>query len=425
MSNNKTKTIKKNTIFKIIIFSSILIYFILRAVPNISSASAKTLLPERQVVGEEYRTRAIVLRNEELYKSAGKGSLKYSVKEGERVPAGKHIAKLSLSEKSSTHSQKLEELNKKIKVLEEAKKDIESEKDKTKTESNINSIIKEIQESLRNSEYEKAEVLREKLSIYESLKGDLTGGKALIDESLNKLKAEKDKVAKEINESTINYYAKNAGVVSFKIDGYEETYKFSDRSKYKFADLEEKNIKNSLKDNKSHDNNQPIFKIINNYEWYMLIDGSNIKDVDDLRKGNNIRIALKDKEIVGTVEHKQKSKDNISLLCRFNTNFEDFYDKRFVDIDVIRYKYDGFKIPSRSIVEKDNQKGVYVKDISGIIKFRPIDIMYEKEDNVYVNIGDEQGNILIGIDEEPVKTVTKFDEIILNTGSVKEGMILK
>lgn len=427
MGQNKKKNGNKNKVFRIIMLIAIFIYFALRAIPNIISFSTKTVFPEREVIGDNYNTNAIIIRNEELYKSAGRGNVKYSAKEAERVPSGKHIAQLKLSGNASTHDQKLQELNKKIEILTEAKGEIDKE-DKTspeKTQDNINNILKEIQKNLQNGNYEEAEVLKEKLSIYEGNKDDIAGGKVLIDESLQKLQSEKAKITEEINKNTIDYYAKDAGIVSFKVDGYEEVYKYSDRSKYKFEDLKEKPIKKNLLDNKVSENNEPIFKIISNYEWFMIIDGTKLKDVDEFKEGNNIRIGSKDKEIVGRIENIHKTKENITILCRFNTDFEEFYDQRFVNIDVIRYKYDGFKIPKKAIVEEDNQKGVFIRDISGITKFRPVKILYEKDESVYVSTGDEQNNIKIGVDDELVRTITKFDEILLNNPSIKEGMILK
>ena len=48
-----------------------------------------------------------------------------------------------------------------------------------------------------------------------------------------------------------------------------------------------------------------------------------------------------------------------------------------MEVNIIKYKHDGFKIPTRSIVEKDGTKGV-IKGISGIIKFKPIEILKKK-----------------------------------------------
>lgn len=427
----KDKKRKKNKInFKVLIRNLLLlfifVYMIIRFIPSIVSLAAKTTLPEEELILDKYNSDAIVIRNEELYKSAGKGNVEYFVEEGERVPSGKHIAKLKLSDKISTHNQKLEEINKKIELLSGIKNNLEENPESLNNpEENINDIVKEIQNHLQNKDYEEAEILKEKLTIFEDNKDNLTAGLDQINKTIEELETERNTISNEIKDNTVDYYSKDGGIVSYKIDGYEEVYKFSDRDEYSFVDLKEKPIKKNLLDNKVSENNEPVFKIISNYEYYLIIDGSKIKDVDKYEIGNNIRIEFKDEEIIGKIENIQKTKENITLLCRFNTHFEEFYDQRFINIDVIRYKYNGFKIPKKAIVEENNQKGVIIRDISGITKFRPVEILLEYDDLVYVSKGDESRKIKIGPDDELVTTITKFDEILLNNISVKEGMILK
>lgn len=404
---------------------SIFVYIVIRMIPSVTSIVVKTTFPEEELVLDKYGVNAIVLRNEELYKSAGSGNIEYFVKEGERVPSGKHIAQLKLTGGISTYNQMLEEVNKKIEVLNQVKKDIEENPEyASNPEESINKIVYEIQNYLQNKNYKDAEILKEKLSIFEDNKENILGGLEQINTTLEKLQVEKEAITKDINDNIVNYYAKDAGVVSFKVDGFEEVYKYSDRDKYRFTDMKEKPIKKNLLDNKVSENNEPVFKIISNYEWYLVLDGTNIKDVNKFEIGDNIRIELKDEEIIGKIENIDKVKENTTLLCRFNTNFEDFYEQRLVNVDVIRYKYRGYKIPKKAIVESENQKGVIIRDISGITRFRPVEILYEAGDIVYVSKGDESNYIKIGPEDKLVKTVSKFDEIILNNVSVKEGMIL-
>ena len=95
-----------------------------------------------------------------------------------------------------------------------------------------------------------------------------------------------------------------------------------------------------------------------------------------------------------------------------------------MEVNIIKYKHDGFKIPTRSIVEKDGTKGVYIKGISGIIKFKPIEILKEEDKVTYITSGDKNNNIKVRGSDKPIRTVTKFDEILLNTINIKEGMII-
>ncbi len=100
------------------------------------------------------------------------------------------------------------------------------------------------------------------------------------------------------------------------------------------------------------------------------------------------------------------------------------YDERFVNFDIIKYKHNGYKIPTKAIVEKDGIKGVYIKEISGIVKFKPVEIIKEEDKFVYVSSGENNTIVIKGGQDKPVKTITVFDEILLNTKGVKEGIIV-
>ncbi len=415
---------KKKNISIVLIFISIFIYLIIKMIiPTLISSMTKSIFPKEELIEDKYSVSSIVIKNEEVYKSAGKGTVTFIAEECEKVSAGKKIAELKLLKDNSTKNQQLEELNKKISVLNETIDEMTSNGDYN-TKENIDNIVKEIQQSIQNEDYETAEILKEKLKIYKSDEIDPNNNRKEINNKLAELKEEKRKTEEELKKNLISYYTRDAGVVSYKIDGYEEVFKYSDRNNYSFDKLKDVPIKKDLLDNKYFEYNEPIFKIINNFEWHLLIDGTSVKDVEVYEIGDNITIEYKGKEIIGKIENIFKENKKVNLLCRFNTDFEDFYDKRFLDVNLIRYKNSGFKIPKKAIVEKDNQKGVYIKQTNGIVKFKPVDILKTDSEYIYISSGDEDGNIEVGLKDEKAKTVDEFDEILINDIKLKEGLIL-
>ena len=74
---------KLKSILKVMFYVSIFLYLFSRMVPSILSKTKKTVFPVVEEIGDISKTGAIILRNEELYKSAGEGDIKYEVKEGE------------------------------------------------------------------------------------------------------------------------------------------------------------------------------------------------------------------------------------------------------------------------------------------------------------------------------------------------------
>ena len=159
----------------------------------------------------------------------------------------------------------------------------------------------------------------------------------------------------------------------------------------------------------------------------MLIKIDNVDDIEGYKEGDSILLSGKDiiGNLRGHIEKISIEGDKGVILCRFNRNFENYYDKRYIKLDIIKNKYDSFRIKKKCVIEKDGLKGVYIKDISGIVRFRPIEIISEDEDYVYISTGDKNNYIYIEEGDKRLRTVRQFDELILNPSYVEEGMILE
>lgn len=414
--------------WQVILISFVFIYLFFRSVPSLFAARFKTVLPEKKVIEDKVQTEAIVIKKESLYRADGEGKIEILTNEGERVAAGTKVTKLTLLNDTSTLNQELEELDKKIDTLIKTEKDSEIiQSDEEKVEVSIDSIIHEIQKSISKGDYKNAEVLKDKLSIYDGKQKDIKGENTLINQSLDNLEKRREEVINQISSNTMDYFSGEAGIISFKIDGYEEIYSFDHREDYSYSDFKQIVDKQKIiEDNSNIKAGEPIFKIIDNFEWYMIIKVENIKDISSYKEGDPILLTGSqiDDELKGYIKNINKEKSKGSILCKFNSDFHNYYDKRHMEVNIVKYKHNGFKIPTKSIVEKDGIKGVYIKDISGIIKFKPIEVLRERDKITYIKGGDSNNNIKIKGSDKPFKTVTIFDEILLNTINIKEGMII-
>lgn len=405
------------------LFGLVLIYIFFRSVPSLFAIGLKTELPERYKAKDIIETEGIIIKEEIVFTADGEGEIKLIAKEGERVPVGAKVAELALIGDTSQLKERLEEIENKIEVLSKTKGENSFN---NSYESNVNEIIKEIQNSISQGKYGLASKLKDRLSSYSKKEADISNN-TLIGSSLEALEKEKSKIENQISNSLIDYYSTKAGIVSYKIDGYEDKYSINNLAKYNYSDF--KNIENK-QTVISHGANvkvrQPIFKIINNFEWYILIKIDNLKDIDSFEEGNIILLSGKDiiGELRGYIERIGVEGNKGILLCRFNRDFYNYYDKRHIELDIIKNEYDTFKIKKRCIIEKDGMKGVYIKDISGIVKFRPIEIVSEDEEYAYISTGDKNSYITIGEGDEKFRTVRLFDEILLNPANVEEGMII-
>jgi len=411
------------------LFGFVLVYIFFRSVPSLFAIGTKTELPEKYSVDDKISTEAIIIKDETVYTSDGAGQVKFIAKEGERVPVGAKILELTLLSDTSQLKERLEEIENKIAVLSETGGENSREKDNgNNIKDGIDDVIDEIQASISREKFDIADDLKDKLISYYNKEMEISYDDTLIGYSLEALEKEKQEIEKQISNSIVNYYSKISGIVSYKFDGYEKDYTVANKDLYNYSDF--KSIKEQLKSSATGEKvevRQPIFKIINNFEWYMLIKIDNVDDIEGYKEGDSILLSGKDiiGNLRGHIEKISIEGDKGVILCRFNRNFENYYDKRYIKLDIIKNKYDSFRIKKKCVIEKDGLKGVYIKDISGIIRFRPIEIISEDEDYVYISTGDKNNYIYIEEGDKRLRTVRQFDEIILNPSYVEEGMILE
>lgn len=419
---------EKKKKFQIALISFIFLYLFIRSVPSLFGSTFKTILPESIAIEDKVIAEGIIIKKENLYKADAEGKIELISSEGERVPVGSRVANLISLNDTSTLNQELDELEKKIDILTQTEKDSEIIKDdEEKVEENIENTIDELQASIIEGDYQNSEILKGKISIYSTKQKDITGEDTLISQSLDNLKLKQNEIKKQISSNTISYFPGQAGIVSFKIDNYEEIYSFSHKDDFTCSDFKPvSNKEYSLENNKNVKVGDPIFKIIDNFEWYMIIKVDDFKTIDGYEEGDSIVLTSKDieGELKGVIKGIKKEKGKALIQCKFNSDFYNYYDKRFMDVNIIKYKHDGFKLPTKSIVDENGQDGVYIKDISGIIKFKPVEILKQEDKITYIKSGDKNNEINIKGSDKPFKTVTIFDEILRNTINIKEGMII-
>lgn len=417
---------KRRKLFRGIIISSIFIFILFRSVPSILANNSKTVLPEKGTLIDTISAQGFLIKNETVVKSKNVGQLERITTEGDRLPAGQEIAIVKSNDENSHLIQELELVESSIDALKKTQNEAKIILDeKTKIEDLIVSLVDEIQNNISTGNFQEIYLLKEQLALYHEKSEGMPFTNTLVGQSLEKLEGKKEEILSILENNNIKYYSPHGGIVSFQIDGYEEIFLPKDFDNYTYDKLVLKSKTNEKnKDNVNVTLNMPICKIIDNFEWYMAMKVENMKEVEDFEVGNSITVILgKDKhEIRGRIIAINETDEKGVIVAKFNTMLHEFYDLRVSHIQIIKSKKEGYKIPTKAIVENDSVKGVYIKDKSGIVKFRPVNIIGEDSNYTYVDIGDNKGNIKIK--DELVKTITLFDEIFVNTNNIKEGQIL-
>lgn len=409
-------------IIRITWISMILIYIIIRTGPILLAGYAKTILPEKGVLIKKDSYEAVVIKNEKVFNLEG-SEMNPIIKEGERVPAGTEIADVSLILDNSTLKRELQEVENAIEALSRTESDNEILKsEQEKLEIMQTSLVEDIQKNISISNYAEIGKLKEELMQYNTKNKDVSFSNTLISQSLDNLYDRRDKLIEEIDNSTSKYYSSNAGIVSYKVDGYESILLPKEFENYTYESL---NFSSNDKNTKDKDEKSSIssFKVVDNHEFYLAIKIDDNKDIDDYKVNNSITIQLEeDKDITGKIVCINNSGNKSVIVLLINDYVHEYYDLRFSDVNIIKYRKEGLKLPTKVITEKDGQKGVYIKEISGIVKFRPVSLLGEVDDYTYIDKGNINGNIVINGKE--YRTVSLYDEVFLNFKNIKEGQIL-
>ena len=322
--------------------------------------------------------------------------------------------------------QELEQIDKSLTALKNSESDTEIIiKEKGKIEELEDSTVEDLQQMINSGKYDEVYLLKEKLSLYGNKGKDVAMTDTLLGQSLENLNSRKETIKEEISSNYIRYYMTHAGILSYVLDGQEEIYFPQDFENYTYDKLNVVNNDNKNKEGKrTVDVSEPIYKIIDNFEWYIAIKIEDLKEIKEFETNKFISIEMMGEELRGRIVAINTSGNKAVMVVKFNTILHDYYNLRFPKLEVIKYKIDGLKIPHKAIVDKDGLKGVYIKDASGIVRFRPINILGEDDKYTYVDRGDNSSYIEIVGEEKPSKTITLFDEIFLNPSNIKEGQIL-
>jgi len=404
---------KKNNsnIVKILVFL-LLVSFLLYYVDNIRF-EIESYSAEKGSLEDKYTGTAIIIKDEDVYYSNYKGAAKNYYEEGERIKRGALISTIYPDFQSAGISREIDKINKAIGIR-------ENSKDSDVNQGLINQIEFEIQSLILEKKYKKAFEILEK---YKDNKGNTD---EYTDMTLEELYEKREDLSAYISNKKINIYSKTSGLVSYKIDNAEKIFNIEKIDSFKFGDYNIVNLEENITKKEKLDIDDPVVKVVDNFKWYIMINLENIK----LENNNFISIRVVDNNeiIKGKIIKKQINNTDTFLIIEGDKYFYDFFNERYLDVEIILDKYNGIKIKNNSIIEKEGIQGVYVIGASKIVKFYPIRIIGQNEEISIIDEGlkytlNSRGQV--SLNDENYYTVKLYDKVISNPKEVKEGQILK
>lgn len=411
---------KKNFGIKNIFFSLAAVCIVIYIFQNINN-SAETMIAENGFLEEKINAEGIVVKDEKVSNASVNGSVSFYYEDGTKIKEGQLVADLNTDANSIEINKQIIEIQTAIDIKKNKKIDAVS----TISIDALSSYESEIQASLLNNE----------LSAVYDIAGQLTNNTSNYKNTyeqynIEQLELMKKNLASSISTHKIPYYSRAAGLITYKIDGLEDEYKFEEVFNLTPSVIEKKNyILTNKKQEGSVLENEAIFKIISNFDYYIAARVDNEK-AKLFKENKYIKTRIlsdgQSHEVWGFIKKINYGSEQSVLIIYFDDYFYKIYDKRYVDLELITDIYDGLKINSKALTILNGQNGVYVEDASNIIKFFPVEILGKNEEFTIISAGDyvgEHDRRVIKINEKIYPTVKIFDKIILEPEKVYDGQI--
>lgn len=388
-----------------IIIGIIVCIYLIALLVKLIKKPTETFVVEKGKIYQEEFAEGYVIRDETIINKEETNEKIVPIKsEGEKVANGEAIYRYSTSNE--------EEINNKIEEI-----DIEIQKNLSNDDTYFSSDVKlinnqidkkldEIYESnnLKNINQDKSEIntyLTKKMKIR---------AKNSNNETLKKLVNERTSYENQLNNSSRYIMADRSGVISYRIDGLEESLKTGD-----FSYLNEQYLNSlDIQTGQIVALSNTSSKIVDNFQCDIVC----ILDSEEARNsevGKSIKLRLQNsEEVPAKILYKATEKNNkVLLVFEINNDVAELIKYRKTSFDVIWWSDSGLKIPN-SAIKYDGNIAYVIRNRSGLkekilVKILRSNDKYSIVENYSYAELKEAGYDTSGISNK--KSISIFDQI--------------
>lgn len=409
----------QNLIFVLLsILIIILIYFVICIVRFFRQPADTVLIKNGEVIKYEEVVGYIIRNEKVLDTSSYEGTPKANVDDATKVSKGTEIVTYMSREKEQL-TEKIAKLDDKIQEAMESKQTI-LPNDVKVLDSEIEIYLYTNVKESNNvySIYESKNLINEKIEKKAKIAGDLSP----VGSQLKSLIEERTSYEKQINDSEKILKTPEAGLVSFRVDNYENVLSPSVISKLTLAELEKIKI----------NNNQIIpistskVKIVNNFECYIAIPMES-EESKEANLNDNVYLRFDntgDELINATIEYISEEDNKRIIVLKIKSNVEELTKYRKINLDVVWWSDKGLKINKEAIryseitgVSGDTvivptvtiKKSSYTQDVF-------VKIVREAGDFAIITNYEDKELLNLGVPEELIgdrQTLKMYDEAVL------------
>lgn len=340
-------------------------------------------------------TVGIVVRDEFVIEDSGtdKKNLKYLFSDGEKIAKNDVLAEIYSTKNEAETSYKIDEINNEIEILERLNSSrYNISKGVNFINNEINDFIKNLLISLGDSKILESSKYKKKLIYLLSEKQIIMGKDINLNERIENLKAEKNKLLASTPKRTSSITVPESGDFISSTDGYEKIidYKTVPISRFENFDFESISS-NNLKSN-------TLGKIIKSETWYAVCQ-INSQDAQKIHVNQEAKINVPSSDFTFDLPCKiesisKNSKEGYVMVISCDYMNKELALMRKENFKVNLGEYSGLKIKKSAIHNYSGENGVfksgvYVKS-GGYLKFKQVNPIFVQSSEVICSYNSEQ-----------------------------------
>ena len=406
IQNIDNKKIKKFALYIICIITSIYVCY---TIFLLIKQPTDTFTIENGKLYEEETDIGYIIRDEKVVKGENYENGMEKIKiEGEKVAKNESVFRY-YSKNENTLKEKISELDTKIQEAMENETNLYSSDIKL-IENQIDekvAQIREITDVSKLDEYKKE--IDELVTKKSKIAGDLSPSGSY----LNKLIKERSNYESELNSGAEYIKSPKSGIVSYKVDGFEDKITPNNLSELNKKYLESLNLKTG----KIIATSEECGKIIDNFNCYIATI-SNSDEAKNAKVNDKIKIRkASNDEIDATITNINPQEDgSVLLIVSFNKQIEELTNYRKISFDLIWWEYEGLKVPNQSILE-ENGLNYVIRNRAGYLSKLLVKVSKQNESYSIITSYTTDELRELGFTDNQIneyKKISIYDEILLN-----------
>lgn len=342
----KRKVNKRKLAIIIVLVLAVCVYLTASVYHLIKNPTDSVLVNEGRISQEE-TVDAYIIRDETVIKGENYKNGMVEIKsEGSKVASGDPVFRYYSAGEDDLKN-KIADLDLKIQEAMEKNEDSLPSQDTRLLDTQIESTLEQVTNS---NDIQKIKEYKKSISEKVTKKAKIAGELSPTGSYLKKLIDERSTYENELNSGAEYINATRSGMVSYRIDGLEETLNTSDFSKINKEFLQNLNLKTGQIISSSNE----AGKIVNNFICYIACT-SKSNEANQAKIGDSVKLALPSlNEVDAKVEYITRENDNeVTIIFSFTEGIEELLSYRKVSIDIIWWDEKGFKVPNTCIFEQD------------------------------------------------------------------------